>query len=403
MDKLATFILLTTYLAVAYAAIENTVPVLLWSNCKDQSNLLVPSLKILNEEDFQTVVKEQCKSEKVQKLVFTVDELKPSDFTLKTPEGESCYEDVAKIAGKRYIPAVENALKSLADMSESHIDAYVQTDNKISTDISSVDTAFIALPKCLSENSVESCHSQYNRIIAELTKSFEGKNVLFIFTARENAEKETSHSRVARDVSESSKSSAEVTVKAKESILKNPNVLIYIAEVSEHLKKENKLNVVDITGSTQTQATDNDVKVELKSDKYQIALHFNKTEDQWTIDTVTVNDKAVKVNQAIGATVGSSYKCSSRVYVEYSDNLVETLSIRGLQIEPKFGGAEPIARFSPAIDCVGFTTAAIWAGLFVVFLLLSILTIGISWMMDIRTMDRFDDPKGKTITVTASD
>lgn len=41
--------------------------------------------------------------------------------------------------------------------------------------------------------------------------------------------------------------------------------------------------------------------------------------------------------------------------------------------------------------------------MFITFMLLIILTYGITFIMDIRTMDRFDDPKGKTITINASE
>lgn len=45
----------------------------------------------------------------------------------------------------------------------------------------------------------------------------------------------------------------------------------------------------------------------------------------------------------------------------------------------------------------------IWSGLFITFLLVLILSFGISMMMNIKTMDRFDDPKGKTITISAAE
>lgn len=60
-------------------------------------------------------------------------------------------------------------------------------------------------------------------------------------------------------------------------------------------------------------------------------------------------------------------------------------------------------KFGPCNDCIGFFSAGIWGGLFVVILLLLILFYGISNMMEIRTMDRFDDPKGKTITISAQE
>lgn len=42
-------------------------------------------------------------------------------------------------------------------------------------------------------------------------------------------------------------------------------------------------------------------------------------------------------------------------------------------------------------------------GFLVVLLYLFILAVGIFFLYDIRTNDRFDDPKGKTITVSATD
>lgn len=59
--------------------------------------------------------------------------------------------------------------------------------------------------------------------------------------------------------------------------------------------------------------------------------------------------------------------------------------------------------FDDPYNCVGFTTIPIWSGLFVTFILLLIMTFGLTMMMDIKTMDRFDDAKGKTITINTSE
>ncbi|ELU03158.1 hypothetical protein CAPTEDRAFT_223026 [Capitella teleta] len=50
-------------------------------------------------------------------------------------------------------------------------------------------------------------------------------------------------------------------------------------------------------------------------------------------------------------------------------------------------------------DCVGFFTIPIWTGIITTLLLVSILTFGVLMLLSIQTMDRFDDPKGKAITV----
>jgi len=60
-------------------------------------------------------------------------------------------------------------------------------------------------------------------------------------------------------------------------------------------------------------------------------------------------------------------------------------------------------RFGPAYDCVYFFTAAIWSGIFVCAILSIIMAFGLVMIIDIKTMDLFDDPKGKTITINTSE
>jgi len=61
------------------------------------------------------------------------------------------------------------------------------------------------------------------------------------------------------------------------------------------------------------------------------------------------------------------------------------------------------SKFGRSYDCVGFFSIGILAGWFMTILLLGILSWGIKMVMNVHTMDRFDDPKGKTITVNATD
>ncbi|XP_054859959.1 V-type proton ATPase subunit S1 [Eublepharis macularius] len=56
-------------------------------------------------------------------------------------------------------------------------------------------------------------------------------------------------------------------------------------------------------------------------------------------------------------------------------------------------------RFSYASDCAGFFTPGIWMGLLTSLLLAAIFTYGLHMVMSLKTMDRFDDPKGPTISV----
>ncbi|KAM7405253.1 hypothetical protein PAMP_012529 [Pampus punctatissimus] len=55
--------------------------------------------------------------------------------------------------------------------------------------------------------------------------------------------------------------------------------------------------------------------------------------------------------------------------------------------------------FSYASDCAGFFTPGIWMGLLTSLLMLYIFAYGLHMIMQLNTMDRFDDPKGPSISV----
>ncbi|XP_055015787.1 L-rhamnose-binding lectin CSL2-like [Boleophthalmus pectinirostris] len=56
-------------------------------------------------------------------------------------------------------------------------------------------------------------------------------------------------------------------------------------------------------------------------------------------------------------------------------------------------------QFSYASDCAGFFSPGIWMGLMTSLLMVLVLTYGLHMIMQLRTMDRFDDPKGPAISV----
>lgn len=61
-------------------------------------------------------------------------------------------------------------------------------------------------------------------------------------------------------------------------------------------------------------------------------------------------------------------------------------------------------RFTDNVwDCVEFFTIPIWMGIITTLLLVMILFYGMTMISNLTTMDRFDDPKGKTITVTVNE
>ncbi|ERL90187.1 V-type proton ATPase subunit S1 [Dendroctonus ponderosae] len=93
-----------------------------------------------------------------------------------------------------------------------------------------------------------------------------------------------------------------------------------------------------------------------------------------------------------------SYHCNGQSV--FSDPTTGTkLTIYDLQVQidakkPKFGDAN---------DCVPFTTAPIWSGLFVTTILGLGLIVALTALMDIKTMDKFDNQATKNLGITVMD
>ncbi|XP_068603817.1 V-type proton ATPase subunit S1b [Brachionichthys hirsutus] len=62
-------------------------------------------------------------------------------------------------------------------------------------------------------------------------------------------------------------------------------------------------------------------------------------------------------------------------------------------------GLDNGTRFSYASDCAGFFTPGVWMALLTSLLLLLVLVFGLHMILQLNTMDRFDDPKGAAISV----
>ncbi|KAM7307091.1 V-type proton ATPase subunit S1 [Ixodes scapularis] len=99
---------------------------------------------------------------------------------------------------------------------------------------------------------------------------------------------------------------------------------------------------------------------------------------------------------------GFSFSCASSFFRQFNASMPPQLQVTldTFQVELSQNAT---ARFSESYDCASFFTTVVWMGFLVVLLYLFILAVGIFFLYDIRTNDRFDDPKEKTITVSATD
>ncbi|KAH0628837.1 hypothetical protein JD844_010424 [Phrynosoma platyrhinos] len=92
----------------------------------------------------------------------------------------------------------------------------------------------------------------------------------------------------------------------------------------------------------------------------------------------------------------SSQPASGAILVPHSNANHWKVLIMNFQIQSFNVTGE---QFSYASDCAGFFSPGIWMGLLTSLLLVAIFTYGLHMVMSLKTMDRFDDPKGPTISV----
>lgn len=109
----------------------------------------------------------------------------------------------------------------------------------------------------------------------------------------------------------------------------------------------------------------------------------------------------------ISAAGGFSYSCS-RLTIRSPKATNETLAtlsltFRRFQVQP-FESTNPKFKiFADSFDCATWFTIPLWCGLFVTLFFGFIIASAVYMLFDIKTMDRFENPKGKTITVAAGE
>lgn len=137
-----------------------------------------------------------------------------------------------------------------------------------------------------------------------------------------------------------------------------------------------------------------------EAEKVVLRFRFLTTSNgYWSLQIVELQDTnhkdwTLSTTQDISAARGFSFHCSGLTVFR---NGTTTLTLTNIQVQPA-----PIAkqRFNDAYDCVNFTTIPIWSGLLVTAILGVALSFAIIAISNIRTMDRFDDPKGKPLTIS---
>ncbi|CAH0555315.1 unnamed protein product [Brassicogethes aeneus] len=139
-------------------------------------------------------------------------------------------------------------------------------------------------------------------------------------------------------------------------------------------------------------------------DKVSLRFSFITVYGYWSMTSVKITDTMNNMNfnlnitSDVTASVHFSYHCSGQtVFADKANDVELYLYDMQIQIDSENG------KFSDADDCVPFTSAPIWSGLFVTFLLGFVLMIALVAILDIKTMDKFDNAKTKNLSITIFD
>lgn len=125
--------------------------------------------------------------------------------------------------------------------------------------------------------------------------------------------------------------------------------------------------------------------------------------------SVVTKDLTIRNPEEVTGGTQFSYSCQSLSLRSLKPKLNGSnaeirLTFSRFQIQPygtfKQNGREKI--FLDSFDCSTWFTVPLWTGTLVVLLFTAILAMGVVALLDIKTMDRFENPKGKTITIAAT-
>ncbi|XP_033103032.1 V-type proton ATPase subunit S1-like isoform X2 [Anneissia japonica] len=132
--------------------------------------------------------------------------------------------------------------------------------------------------------------------------------------------------------------------------------------------------------------------------------------DFWTASpakiSIKFNNESEDISQYIDMSfvitpIIFSYHCvvseaKATNFTDDDDLQIKSVTFNDLQLQP-FDIKDD--KFSFPNDCIGFFTEGIWMGLVTALIILIILAFGFGMLANLSVMDKFDDPKGKTITI----
>ncbi|KAM6925121.1 V-type proton ATPase subunit S1b [Xenentodon cancila] len=375
-------------------------------------------------------------------LLFLQDKLSKDDFTVfggaYGDKQESAFKNLEAAlqsssssvvfpalewSGVASIPAL---LQKKLNVSPLHVDPDNLSDLRIDTSVSNL--LLINLPYCNSlHKSCKEILLENDEIIEKVSNSVKTKDVPFtaIYTglqpSRVISETSVSNPQVGRSLLQT------VAPDVKAPIMFNssdgPCIMLWAQNINVSLTKSSEW--VDLAAETPTLTgsmcnNSNSLLVLSYTSGYTLSFAMSQqfysvsARNWFTLDSVQLQvnglNRSFTGRRNIYAPAEYSFHCqlvnnfggglliptgTDQNSSEWRLNLVN-FQIQGF-------GLSNGTNFSYASDCAGFFTPGIWMGLLTTLLMLLIFVYGLHMIMQLNTMDRFDDPKGPSISVPQSE
>ncbi|XP_034193902.1 uncharacterized protein LOC117610509 [Osmia lignaria lignaria] len=385
-------ILLVTYqISPLYA--DNAVPVLLWGgsvNSDLPTTAVNPFLKTTSKE-FDSFLRKTLEN-LPPVLLYVKDNLCVEDLV----KHKQHLQKIVATDSLHYYPAVEKAVNTVEDLS-----SYNQTYNDYIDSVS--DGQLLIMPI----NNLD--------VIPETYKTIKDSspNLIALLTGKSCNYRRSE--RVKRADTSANDTSDPFLVSSG-------RVLLYSSRALS-VKLPDQTKYIDLplryTSSENTDPQTSSYNLILKFNgtgqpifKHELTFMFEvKTAGYYTLKTIKYmlypstnnidSEQNLTTKTDIVFPFNFSYHCSDTIIFRNNSTV---LNITNFQVQLDAAVIVNNTRaFDDAYDCVGFTTIPIWTGIFVTAILALIMIWALTMILDIRTMDRFDDPKGKTITISAQE
>ncbi|XP_050070221.1 V-type proton ATPase subunit S1 [Anopheles maculipalpis] len=379
--------LLLAFAVFGTARASSNVPVFVWGK---PSVTYVPALSRYSSSEFAALVEAQI-DENTFTVVFAEDRLSAEDLSQCKLKTQTCFKNLQKLERKSYLPSVEEPLSVLEGSNAQSVQ--LLADGTLSERV--VPQAGGIVVVNLSGGDFASHDAIIDALYTRLRNAH--PNIVAIYTAKTPS---FSYSSLVRKTRQAEQEPEPV----REVLSTDGFLMVYEAFRFGQADAEELTSAKLDRAAKVENATTDSMQIRLTGAGAQVDLFFLLTQGSWEVTGVWFDNQEYYLRHRVHVNQHFSYACNSWEY--YSYDLQKKIVFDEVQVQPFWsadGEAMASNRFGDAWYCVGFTSGGILSGLFLILIFIIIGSYGITWMMDIRTMDRFDDPKGKTITVNAAE